>query len=227
MGRSERVGIRDQLKVLVQHFFAVNRSTREYFASHRTAAFQIWSEQSLHDWTYDFGEYRNRVAEYIDYAWRTLDRSNDPRRSLTSSGVTIFQGIVTALRTRRRLRTARAGLSVPLLGERLLLCFVSSISMHTTRHTMNTERTRAHIVIPESLLEDVDALVGPRRRSEFCEEAAREKVRQEKLRRAAHKLASSLAGTPIPGWENSAEARKWVRSLRRESDERSLGAEKK
>jgi hypothetical protein len=97
--------------------------------------------------------------------------------------------------------------------------------MHTTRHTMSKERTRAHIVVPENLPEEVEALVGPRRRSEFFEQAAREKVRQEKLRRAAHTLAGSLADTPMPGWESSKEARAWVRSLRRESDERSLAAE--
>lgn len=90
---------------------------------------------------------------------------------------------------------------------------------------MSRDRARAHIVIPESLLEEVDALVGPRRRSEFFEEAAREKVRQEKLRRAAHAVGGSLAGTTITGWESSEEAREWVRSLRRESDERSFGAE--
>jgi hypothetical protein len=88
---------------------------------------------------------------------------------------------------------------------------------------MSTERSRAHIVLPEDLLEEVDALVGPRRRSEFFVEAAREKVRREKLRRAAHAVAGSLADTPIPGWESSEEARAWVRSLRQESDEKSLG----
>jgi hypothetical protein len=88
---------------------------------------------------------------------------------------------------------------------------------------MSTERSRAHIVLPEDLLEEVDALVGPRRRSEFFVEAARERVRREKLRRAAHAVAGSLADTPIPGWESSEEARAWVRSLRQESDEKSFG----
>jgi metal-responsive CopG/Arc/MetJ family transcriptional regulator len=90
---------------------------------------------------------------------------------------------------------------------------------------MSTERARTHIVIPERLRAEVDALVGPRRRSEFFEAAAWDKVRQEKLRRAANKLAGSLADAPIPGWDSSEEARDWVRSLRHESDERSLGTE--
>jgi metal-responsive CopG/Arc/MetJ family transcriptional regulator len=92
---------------------------------------------------------------------------------------------------------------------------------------MRTSRARAHIAIPESLLEEVDALVGPRRRSEFFEEAAREKVRQEKLRRAAHRLVGSLADTSITGWDSSEEARSWVRSLRQENDQRSAGTEKR
>jgi hypothetical protein len=90
---------------------------------------------------------------------------------------------------------------------------------------MGSSRARAHIAIPESLLEEVDALVGPRRRSEFFEEAAREKVRQEKLRRAAHKLVGSLADTSIPGWDSSEGARNWVRSLREEDEHRSTRTE--
>jgi hypothetical protein len=67
--------------------------------------------------------------------------------------------------------------------------------------------------------------VGPRRRSEFFEEAAREKVRQEKLRRAAHRLVGSLADTSIPGWDTSEEARTWVESLRQNNEHRTAKTE--
>ncbi|MBV9281753.1 MAG: hypothetical protein JOZ41_16870 [Chloroflexi bacterium] len=87
---------------------------------------------------------------------------------------------------------------------------------------MNRDRLRAHVVIPEDLLREVDALVGNRKRSDFLVEAAREKVAREKLRRAAHRLGGTLADTDIPGWETSESTREWVRSLRRESDERRL-----
>jgi hypothetical protein len=85
---------------------------------------------------------------------------------------------------------------------------------------VSRDRLRAHVVIPEDLLREVDALVGNRKRSDFFVEAAREKVAREKLRRAAHRLAGTLADTDIPGWETSESTREWVRSLRRESDER-------
>lgn len=90
---------------------------------------------------------------------------------------------------------------------------------------MKTERLRAHVVIPEDLLKQVDELVGPRRRSEFFADAAREKVNREKLSRAARSLGGSLADADIPGWESSEASRKWVRSLRRESDERTQAGE--
>jgi hypothetical protein len=96
-------------------------------------------------------------------------------------------------------------------------------SMHMPRHTMSKDRLRAHVILPEDLLREVDDLVGPRKRSEFFVDAAREKVARERLRRAAHKLGGSLADEDIPGWESSQAAREWVRSMRRESDERRLG----
>ena len=82
---------------------------------------------------------------------------------------------------------------------------------------MTKQRLRAHVVVPEDLLDEVDALVGPRRRSEFFAEAAREKVARLKLRQAAHKLVGSLADDDIPGWETTESSARWVRSLRRES----------
>lgn len=85
---------------------------------------------------------------------------------------------------------------------------------------MSKERLRAHVVVPEDLLKEVDELVGPRRRSDFFAEAAREKLSRLKLRQAAHKLGGSLADTPIPGWETTESAADWVRRLRRESEER-------
>lgn len=79
---------------------------------------------------------------------------------------------------------------------------------------------RAHVVVPEDLLREVDALVGPRRRSEFFADAAREKLGRERLRRVAHEMVGSLKAEPTPDWETPELASTWVRSLRVESDER-------
>jgi TnpA family transposase len=40
---------------------------------------------------------------------------------------------------------------------------------------------RAHIVLPESLLADIDALVGPRGRSAFLAETVRQEIRRRHL----------------------------------------------
>ena len=79
---------------------------------------------------------------------------------------------------------------------------------------------RAHVVISPDLLEEVDRLVGPRRRSQFFTEAIQEKVKRVKLAEAARKAAGSLAGVQIPGWESSEAAAAWVRSSRRADEQR-------
>jgi metal-responsive CopG/Arc/MetJ family transcriptional regulator len=40
---------------------------------------------------------------------------------------------------------------------------------------------RAHVLLPEDLLQEIDALVGPRGRSSFLAETARNEVRRQKL----------------------------------------------
>lgn len=84
---------------------------------------------------------------------------------------------------------------------------------------------RAHVVIPEDLLREIDDLVGPRKRSDFFVDAAREKVDREKLRMMAHELAGSLKGDTIPGWETAEAASRWVHALRREGDESTASAD--
>ncbi len=87
---------------------------------------------------------------------------------------------------------------------------------------MNKETKRAHVVLPEGLLDEVDKLVGPRRRSEFFAQAVREKLARERLRKVAHELVGSLKDTAIPDWETPEAASAWVRSLRAASDERAF-----
>ena len=79
---------------------------------------------------------------------------------------------------------------------------------------------RAHVVISPELVEEVDRLVGPRRRSHFFEEAVHEKVARLKLAEAARKAAGSLADSPIQGWETSESAAEWVHHARRADKDR-------
>jgi hypothetical protein len=75
---------------------------------------------------------------------------------------------------------------------------------------------RAHVLLPEDLLQEIDTLVGPRGRSSFLVETARQEVRRQKL-------MQFLEGKD-PAWKNKnhpelAEgAAAWVRKLRTESD---------
>ena len=76
---------------------------------------------------------------------------------------------------------------------------------------------RAHVVLPDDLLADVDSLVGPRGRSAFLTEVIREAVNRRRL--------LELLSDPEPIWKDEdhpelAEgAEIWVRKLR-DQDER-------
>jgi metal-responsive CopG/Arc/MetJ family transcriptional regulator len=77
---------------------------------------------------------------------------------------------------------------------------------------------RAHVLLPEDLLREIDALVGPRGRSAFLVETARNEVRRQKL-------LQFLEGKE-PSWKDedhrelAGGAAAWVRKLRTESEAR-------
>ena len=79
----------------------------------------------------------------------------------------------------------------------------------------DTRQRRAHIVMPAELVEEIDAQVGPRRRSRFVQEAVEEKLRRQRLQASLTEMAGSLADVDIPGWETPEGAAEWVRALRR------------
>lgn len=78
-------------------------------------------------------------------------------------------------------------------------------------------RKRAHLFLPDDLLAEVDALVGPRGRSAFLTEVIREAVNRRRL--------LAILSDPEPIWktgdhpELAQGAEAWVRQLR-EEDER-------
>lgn len=75
---------------------------------------------------------------------------------------------------------------------------------------------RTHVLLPADLVREIDALVGPRGRSAFIVETARNEVRRKKL--------LDFLTSDEPAWkdENHPElaegAATWVRKLRAESD---------
>ncbi len=83
---------------------------------------------------------------------------------------------------------------------------------------------RAHIVLPDDLIQEIDSVVGPRGRSAFLVETARTELRRRRL-------LSFLRGDQ-PAWQDrdhpelSAGAANWVKNLRQESEIRTAPARK-
>lgn len=75
---------------------------------------------------------------------------------------------------------------------------------------------RAHVVLPDDLLSEIDALVGQRGRSAFLVEVLRDEVRRRRLLK--------VLGDPEPIWKDEdhpelAEGSDtWVRKVREEGD---------
>lgn len=81
--------------------------------------------------------------------------------------------------------------------------------------TRKRARKRAHVFLPDDLLADVDALVGPRGRSAFLSEVIREAVDSRRL--------LQILSDPEPIWKDEDHpelaqgSEAWVRQLRDES----------
>jgi len=78
---------------------------------------------------------------------------------------------------------------------------------------------RAHVVLPEDLVAELDELVGPRGRSEYIVEALREKMRREQLRDALVATAGILADEDIPEWATPELTSAWIERGRRDNRE--------
>src|SRR5262245_4757312 len=79
---------------------------------------------------------------------------------------------------------------------------------------------RAHIVVPEELLSEVDSVAGKRKRSRFVEEAIREKLSRTKLSTALNLSAGAFANSDYPEWETPEKVSEWVREGRKADNER-------
>jgi metal-responsive CopG/Arc/MetJ family transcriptional regulator len=76
------------------------------------------------------------------------------------------------------------------------------------------ETIRTHVVFPKELVEAVDRLVGPRKRSAFLVQAVEEKIDRERLGRALASTAGFLAKETHPEWETPEQVSAWVHELR-------------
>ena len=81
---------------------------------------------------------------------------------------------------------------------------------------------RAHIVVPEEVLQEVDRVAGRRKRSQFVTDAIREKLARAVLTSALDECAGSLDLQEYPEWSTPDEVSAWVRNVRAGDDARLL-----
>ena len=79
-------------------------------------------------------------------------------------------------------------------------------------------RRRAHVIMPEAVIERVDALVGQRGRSRFVTKAIEEKLADRRQTEGLAEMDGALADAGIPAWKTSEAAAERVRSRRREGE---------
>lgn len=76
---------------------------------------------------------------------------------------------------------------------------------------------RAHVLLPDDLMEELDRRAGKRGRSRLIEEVMRDWLRRQRLLAALRDFQGAFADDPVPGWEDPVG---WVRQIRAESDRR-------
>jgi len=79
---------------------------------------------------------------------------------------------------------------------------------------------RTHVLLPKKLLNEIDALVGPRKRSEYIAEVLEEDLRRARLKTLAKKAAGAIGPGEIPEWDTPERAASWVHHLRRTESDR-------
>lgn len=84
---------------------------------------------------------------------------------------------------------------------------------------MATDKTKAHLVFPEDLLESIDRLVGKRKRSKFVVEATRKELRRIQLLQAIQKAAGAWQDEDHPDIVEKGTYQ-WVRQQREEENKR-------
>ncbi len=76
-------------------------------------------------------------------------------------------------------------------------------------------KIKAHLVLPQEILEEVDKIAGKKRRSLFIAEAAREKLGRERFLRILDETKGSWGDTNHPELRTVNDVEKYVREKRR------------
>ena len=87
------------------------------------------------------------------------------------------------------------------------------------------EKIRTNIMIPVDLAEEIEKVVGLRKRSSFLVEAAWEKLERIKLADALKEAAGGWTAELHPEFRTQDDINRWLRSLRSEDADRLKGSE--
>jgi hypothetical protein len=85
-------------------------------------------------------------------------------------------------------------------------------------------KRKAHLVIPEELLEEVDKAAGKRKRSLFVAEATREKLERERFLRTLEKTKGTWTENNHPELQSAGDIDRYVREKRPSYLRRTEGA---
>lgn len=80
-------------------------------------------------------------------------------------------------------------------------------------------RDKAHFVFPSDLLDEIDQLVGKRKRSQFVVEAVRKEIKRLKLLKAIEEATGAWKDEDHPEL-TAKDTYGWVRELRKEDEGR-------
>jgi metal-responsive CopG/Arc/MetJ family transcriptional regulator len=75
-------------------------------------------------------------------------------------------------------------------------------------------KTKAHLVIPQDILEEVDQIAGKRKRSLFIAEATREKLQRERFLRILDETQGAWIDKNHPDLKTSRDMEQFVRDKR-------------
>jgi Arc/MetJ-type ribon-helix-helix transcriptional regulator len=91
---------------------------------------------------------------------------------------------------------------------------------------VSSGRRRAHVVMSNDLLQQIDSRVGQRKRSEFIQEAIEEKLGRLRRVEAFERVVGAGADGDVPEWETRESTAEWLQTLpqNREADNPAVAA---
>ena len=84
-------------------------------------------------------------------------------------------------------------------------------------------KTKAHLVLPRDILEEVDQIAGKRKRSLFIAEATREKLQRERFLKVLDETQGAWSDKNHPDLKTTRDMEKFIRDKRKSYQKRLKG----